>query len=267
MLDKTVIKVFGNPPAIGDYGIEIEMEADDIGFPMPPKPWASDHDGSLKAAYAIEYLTKGPLKKENVAKALEDLNKSLVNYGTPVNESIRAGVHVHLNCQNMTIKQMFHVALTYLAMETALVRWCGPNRVGNHFCLRSSDAEQQLERIRWSIMQGSLAGLTDYSNRYSSLNLAPLASFGSIEFRAMQTHPGLLGINEWVQMIDAIKNYGLGLNNLQDIASEISFHGPSMWVREVLGDKLFKLVNYPQLDKDVMKDLRNIQPILYAGDV
>lgn len=257
----TIQKLFGLNEVLGDYGIEIELESAMHPFPGAPIGWQSHSDGSLHADYSVEYVTKGAINKEKVFSEIQKVKKKIKD--VEVLDSVRAGVHVHMNCQQMTAQQMLGVAFTYLALERSLVKYCGPNRVGNQFCLRASDAEFVFTKLYDSINTGNLSYLNDNSIRYSSLNFCSLSKFGTLEFRAMQTYSDLSRIVEWVDMLDHIKKYGMNLPSFDRIASDISFNGPVPWAKEVLGDDNFELIKDPKMEKDIMRDLRNIQPLIY----
>jgi hypothetical protein len=244
-------------------GIEIEMESNHTAFPHAPKGWTSHEDHSLKAMYNREYVTK-PIHIDLVRVQLKALKDKLDMYNVVIYPSIRAGVHVHINVLQLTLQQILNVSYTYLAMERVLMGFCGPNRVGNLFCLRASDAEYLLDRLYAAKQTEHFNLLHTDDLRYASLNMSALFKHGTLEFRAMRTDPELKDIAEWAEMLVSIKHYGSELKSPVDIAADISQLGPDQWVKRVLGDDLYERVKSPSLEDNVMKDLRNIQYLLHS---
>ena len=265
MFDKLVKDYYGFDTYAGDLGIEVEMESNEAGFPVAPAGWKSEHDGSLKALFATEYVTSKPVKAEDYVAVLNRLKKRVKDI--PLLNSVRAGVHVHVNCGEMTVNEMLRFAMTYMVMEIPLVKYCGPDREGNLFCLRAIDAEFMPHRLHEAISKQKLQGLTNNNNlvRYSSINFNSLQKYGSLEFRSMRTNTGLHKIEEWIEMLLRIRDYSSTLPTASQIAYEISLKSPSNWAEDILGTDLFKEINYEGFEKDIMKGLRAIQPSLFNG--
>lgn len=249
----------------GEVGIEVELEGKFAPFPVAPSGWKSEVDNSLKGDYTIEYVTNGPIKKKKVHEAMDKLRTRIKNADVKVVPSIRTGVHVHINCQQNTFKEVYGFALTYFVMERALTKFCGPQRVGNQFCLRISDAEYLLDTFYEALTNDMPTKLKTMNIRYSSLNFLSLAKFGSIEFRAFQSKDNLEHLEEWVDILWNIREYGSKVQSYPDIAADISAKGPETWMSDIIGIDNFALVYYPEISVDIMKDLRTIQPLLWTG--
>src|SRR5687767_9863504 len=98
-----------NPKYISDstYGVEIEVEG--VRLPGPdetPGMWRCERDSSLKTAEAWEYVLKYPTTLSGVKQALGALNDAYKGKKTKVHDSVRAGVHVHMNVQEWDIRQL-----------------------------------------------------------------------------------------------------------------------------------------------------------------
>lgn len=265
MLDNNVRDWFGFDKVAGDIGVEIELEGRRAPFPIAAKGWRSEHDGSLRGEYAIEYVTNGAIPIDQVGTAIDRLKTRIDNSDVQVVDSIRAGVHIHVNCHDMTLKQVFNFAFVYLAMEHALVKYCGDDREGNLFCLRASDAEYLPYLIQHAYEGDRLNTLNTMDIRYSSLNFQSLFKFGTLEFRAMKTFTDLRRIKEWAHILYNIKQYSMTIDHPRQIAEDISFNSPELWVSNAVGAEYFNLIKYRDLENDVMNDLRRIQPILYGA--
>ncbi len=90
---------------------------------------------------AKQWSMRRPVEPAEAYKALATLSHSFQENGSQIEDSGRAGVHVHVNCQELNIIQLYNFITLYLIFEDSLVKWCGPDRVGNLFCLRAKDAE------------------------------------------------------------------------------------------------------------------------------
>ena len=121
-----------------EIGIEIEMEGQYLQID-PNKEWGFKGDGSLRGREAIEYITNGPIPREDVLKTLNDLlvhmakDRGYKDHPSLLEPSDRCGVHIHINCQDLTFFQTFNYIFLYLLMEQVLVGYCGESREGNMF--------------------------------------------------------------------------------------------------------------------------------------
>lgn len=187
-------------PAIGDVGIEIEVEGSRLPTQEYLKSWRCEKDGSLRGS-SMEYVLRKPMYLADASMALSELDSAYEYKDTVVKDSIRAGIHVHVNVQELTFTQLFNFVVSYYILEEALVSWCGPSRVGNLFCLRSTDADVIMSYIRYALSKRDLASLHNDEIRYSSLNLKALGDYGSLEFRAMHSTRDLNRVYMWAETL------------------------------------------------------------------
>jgi hypothetical protein len=248
-------------PIKGDVGIEIEIEGKNA-FPVVDSHWRSEADGSLRG-YSMEYVLGSPIPVGEVEEVLSYLKQQIQNAKSNPYHSFRAGVHVHLNVQPYTLKKVGDIAAVWYCLEKPLVRFCGSNREGNLFCLRQEDAEYAKLRLIDCLSSDDLVGLDTDNIRYAALNFKSIPRYGSLEFRSMETMPDFSKILEWCQMLVAIRNYALSIDNRGDIAYEVSYYGPEHWAKKVLGENLFKLINYESIEKDILRSLRFTQDLIY----
>lgn len=245
------------PKQTGDVGIEIEVEGKqlpvhELGY------WRREVDGSLRGESA-EYVLRKPLNLEAAGKALGELDKAYKDCKSKVSNSVRAGVHVHVNVQHMTVNQLVNFIVTYLIVEDVLVKWCGKSREGNLFCLRCKDAEAWLQNLEYAIVDDNLKLLHSDLIRYSSINLKSLCQYGSVEFRAMRGTRDLDKILIWAELLVSIREFACSYENpmklMEDCLSNIE-----EFVGKVLG-KHFGEFHYEGYMADVNKAIR------YANDV
>lgn len=245
----------------GEVGIEIEMEGNgNLWLPNLLSYWKMEQDGSLRGTSA-EYVLQVPIKRDVIDAALDQLKDNL--RGFAIADSIRAGVHVHVNVTGLTLEQVLAFACTYYVLEIPLINWCGPNRVGNHFCLRAVDAEYIVDHI---INTYSVARFKDFNTdmiRYAALNFKALPTYGSLEFRSLQTEPKFDNIRKWVDILLKIKDHSLRYEHPKDIINEFSEHTPRDWAKLVLGDKFDLIKDQDDLTDNLIQGMRIAQDISY----
>ena len=211
-----IIDIFGVPKQDEkDIGIEIELEGVDLKHPIR-QYWKGVGDGSLRGT-SIEYVLKTPVRRKLTLQRLTSLKKELEDHGSQLQPSDRCGVHIHVNCQQLTTKQVINFAIVYLILEDLLVEMCGEERVGNLFCLRASDADRIITALRICKQDDDLSHIQSNRYRYASINLAAISKFGSVEFRAFQTPKDLLKIQKWIEILLRIKDYSMGFDEAYDI--------------------------------------------------
>lgn len=132
----TINQLFAPKTQVGRFGIEIEVEGQNLPPAIPYFKRVADH--SLRGESA-EYVFDKPLNLDQVHKAMD----AFIFYmnGVKVDDSDRTSVHVHLNVQQWTVKRVFTFFMLYAMFEEFLVKFCGESRENNLFCLRLKDAE------------------------------------------------------------------------------------------------------------------------------
>jgi len=258
-----VYKALSLKKTSGDIGIEIEVETNrEVLLDKEYDYWGIEEDHSLRG-YSAEFVTKGPIKIDNIEVVLSELKQSLDQNSIQILNSFRAGVHIHVNCQHMTLDQIGTFAAVYYCLDHVLTKFCGPTREGNFFCLRLNDAEAPLFYLLKSLRDGKFESLKTDMLRYATLNFRSLFKHGSLEFRAMATRPDLSKINEWAKILYNIREYSLSLDTRPTIAQDISFLGPETWAEKVIGTDLIKHIEYEGYGKDILKNMRQVQELIY----
>lgn len=247
------------------YGVEIEVEGTNLPTNVDPSIWRIEMDGSLKAAEAYEYVTPAPLSLKGVKASLDYLSAQYSKKRTVVDESIRAGVHVHMNVQDWNIKQVVTFATIYYILEDILMNYCGPDREGNLFCLRTRDAEFVLFRLLRSLKERNLKYLKDDIIRYSSLNYCSLFKYGSLEFRGMRGTGDLNAIMEWVEIINELREESLKFKDPVEVIGTMSGDGEIGFLNRVLPTKAH-LFKSDDIEKSIRDTTRRIQMIAFSLD-
>lgn len=252
-------------PQKGDIGIEIEVEGDNLPYNVSlSKVWRQDADGSLQGP-SCEYVMNKPGSAGEVEEALDLLWYNYTLNDTHIRESIRAGVHVHINVQDMTPKTMFNFVCLYIILEEVLLEHCGENRKGNHFCLRVKDAEYIIHKIIDSITNNNLGDLGDENIRYSSLNMTSLLKYGSIEFRSMRSTSVKEDISFWANLLLHLRESSLEFSTPEDIVSEFSHMGYKDFMKRVLGKYYKTFEEVDDIEQKVLRGVRYAQDIAFCG--
>ena len=207
----------GRDSLVGDVGIEIEVE----GAGLPDKKfrfWKTTVDGSLRGE-SLEYVTKGPVQRENVFAALNELNIEFAKKQSVLNFSFRTSVHTHINVLDMEVEELLTLIYIYYLFEEALITYAGPERKGNRFCLRLRDSEALIDLIvNLFKNNGHMLKVKSAQNeaenygeqvRYGSLNLASILKFGSLEIRALRGTSDPQIIIPWVETLLNMREFAI----------------------------------------------------------
>lgn len=264
---KTVAQVFDiGRLTDGDVGIEIEVEG--RGLPGAPKEWHAERDGSLQGE-SCEYVLAKPSTLNEAQAALRSLEKTWKENGTKIDKAVRAGVHVHVNCQHLNMIELVNFITIFLLLENVLTKWCGPTREGNLFCLRSKDADYLLEQIRKAIKTKIFRktfGVDDL--RYAAMNVKALVNYGSLEFRAMRSDGDLGKVGLWANTLVGLRGAARGFQSPNEIIEQWSLQGPTDFAQNLLGKFYEEVWVSYRTEKEFVNDLfdgmRNAQYVAYA---
>lgn len=251
----------------GAYGVEIEAEGNHLPVYDIDQLWRVETDDSLKAGYeAREYVMTEPASLDGVKKSLDYLKSRYVANNTKIYETQTSGVHVHINVQQFTAKELFTFMSLYFVLEELLLTYCGTNREGNHFCLRAKDAEWIVHETVKAAQEKNFKRLNTENLRYASLNPLSLFKYGSLESRAMRGTGDLDAIYTWVEIIDTVKRASLSFNTPIEVIEGVRNYGEVGFVKTILGDKAKFFTNRPDLSEMVRRGLRLMLPLAYTVD-
>lgn len=254
----------------GDIGLEIEVEG--INFPMYSvedktglsRQWTVTTDGSLRGdPECCEYVLRRPIQVHEIDRCIEKVQEAMDASNTRISPSVRAGVHVHINCQELEMTQLFTYATCYYILEELLSTFCEESRRGNHFCLRVSDAEYNMYMVQTAISSSNLRNLGSDSMRYSAVNWGALFKFGSLEFRSLETPEDLSKIGTWAKMLFRIKQMSLEYTNPAEVVQNMSENGAMEFASNMLGEDLKHFTTEP-VETLVYQGVRNAQMMAFA---
>lgn len=236
-------------------GIEIEQEYGSSGYNKLLKSyekgyidsrWNLKRDGSLRGN-GIEFVST-VMYPGDVEDSIDSV-MDLVSEGT---SSWRCAIHVHVDARDLTESQLFTIGELYALMEPLIFKWEGNQRHTSRFCIpwfNSVDAIQEVYSVINKDRRSIQRNLERFG-KYSALNLMPIMSFGSIEFRHMQTVPNKQKLMQYVDLCLSIVEVGAsGINPLLELSSR----GTDEFISYMFDGRLDFLIQSPA-DCDLLWD-------------
>lgn len=262
----TIRKIMRLPETQGDVGVEIEVEGSNL--PRTGEHWIVTQDGSLRGE-SCEYVLSQPLSLPETKEALAYLAHRYEETGAEIADSPRCGVHIHVNCQELTIIQLYNFMTLYLILEDLLVRWCGEEREGNLFCLRAKDAEYLLFVLEQALEDKQFRRrFSSDELRYASMNVNALPRYGSLEFRAMRGTQDMSLIYNWAETLVRLREKAKEYPNPIEIIMQMSGDGYESFLQGSVGDDMASTLMElcPDWEMLLQDGVRRSQDIAYAGD-
>lgn len=178
-------------------GIEIEVEKaapSKVGETINESFIRVTLDHSLRND-GLEYITC-PHKSKHTVNLLKEFFP-LLKKGHEFTQ--RTSIHIHVNARDMTPKQIRALVLVYLTVERLLYNWIGHDRDKSIFCvpiIETELASMLLNKKQFNWM------------KYTGLNLKPLGTLGTIEFRHLYGTSDIdKTIEPWLNIILALFRY------------------------------------------------------------
>jgi len=189
--------MYGSNPyvdGIGEFlaGIEVELESVESNYNVSTF-FTPTSDGSFRN-HGMEYVSI-PATPEKLVKEFTDLHQSIDFFNEAEKNTHRTSIHVHVNCRHLTEEQVKNLLLLYVIFEEYFFLYVKPERKNNIHCVPLT--ETSLSRLYFS----ALDNLVRQWSKYTALNLLPLKSYGSIEFRHLHGTDDPNVLKEWLQII------------------------------------------------------------------
>lgn len=262
----TVSQVFHTSNAQGAFGVEIEVEGSPLPVPQFTN-WRVEADGSLRGESA-EYVLNSPMNLSGVVDALAELRRRFTESETNIHNSIRAGIHIHVNINDLTIPQLFAFLTCYYLVEAPITRKAGHNRSGNLFALRLEDAYGTIPYLTNFLKSGDTSYLgNNNSIRYAACNLSSLGKYGSVEFRQLGTSKDFdVKIKRWCELLGTLRENSLHFSSLREIIYALSGEGATNFVTSILGRQLADefVFNEPDYAEKIMEYSRYVQDYVFC---
>lgn len=207
---KKLYELLDRDPVRGDFGIEIEVEGDNLPTDKI-NGWGIHHDNSLRNG--LEYVTNGAVSSKDAYDHLKTLANAF--NGSSLEFSHRTSVHVHVNVLTLTSDEILSMIYTSYLVEDVLMALSGKSRLSNRFCLRVQDAEAIIGIVghlfSTGIRKDSLQiYLSPESLKYSAVNIVPLRSYGTIEYRSMEGNMDIDRLHHWLSVLSSIREFSKG---------------------------------------------------------
>ena len=256
---------FNKKKVNGLFGIEIELEADHLPKSIPFATWRVEEDGSLRGEDNAEYVLKKPLDREEALSAVSDLREFLKRYGSVIDLSRRTSTHVHVNMTDMSMVHLFNFITLLYIFEELLVDWCGDARKGNLFCLRAKDAPAVIEKITQYINADALHMIGD-NVRYSTVNLASLPKYGSLEIRCLRGTVDDKVLTTWLGVLEHLKKISTTYDHPTSVIGELSELGIQNFAKKALGNFYRTFYTGVGKGKKVLEGTRLVQDLVFLAD-
>jgi hypothetical protein len=184
------------------YGVELEIENLSEERRSYMVPGTTYHeDGSLRNNGG-EYVTH-PCKMRELEYVLTNFfARGQFNEN---NYSERCSTHVHVNVQDFTYDMIMSLVLLYQLFERVLFSYVGHGRDKNIFCVPWYDT--MLVNILDKQDLNQFLSAAGGWQKYTSLNLLPMSTQGTVEFRHMHGTHDMGRILQWCNIIGCMTSY------------------------------------------------------------
>ena len=261
-MPKIIDVIPGLKPTKGDIGVEIEVEGSSL--PLGTMTWRRERDNSLRGEESGEYVLNKPVPYEELTEVFNELKQSFIDSGARVDKTYRAGTHVHVNVQQLSIIELFNFITIFLILEECIVDFCEESRRGNHFCMRAKDAGY-LSAVLWKCVErGNLKQMDDENIRYSAMNLSSLFKYGSVEFRCLESTDDFSRIQTWCDIIYTLKESCKQFKDPIDVMSNVSMGGYEQFVNVVMKHNSKYIFNSADWKNKVKEGIRQAQDIAFS---
>ena len=232
------------------FGLELEIEnVKAEPYAHYASYWTITADNSLRNN-GVEFVSC-PLRMSQIEKALRQLNYKM---NPDIDFSPRTSTHVHMNVRDLTISEIQALVLVYTTIEEVLFKWVGHNRDNNIFCIKITDTEYI--NLMKSLHENFDSCISNW-NKYTALNLHPIADKGTVEFRHLYGTNDIPTILAWVNMLACIKNYvkTYPLNTIMNIICDLNSNSQyEIFLFNIFGEYInnFELTN-PRMVLELME--------------
>lgn len=263
----------------GTLGLELELEGNNM-FPTTGylehikgkntgASWRAEDDGSLRG-YSKEYVLSEPCDVSELPYLVNELFKVLEANRVTVENSNRCSTHVHVNMAGYKLNHITSILALWATFEEALIAWCGELRTSNHFCLSFKDSPSTIHAWNEYLRTGRSPRGRDL--KYASLNILPLFTFGSLEFRCGRAADTPEIPVTWATFIHHFVKYATErFANPNELAFALSEQGGEEIFRELcrkagLDELAGEVINsVPDFEKSCISGFRNVQNIVLGN--
>lgn len=173
-------------------------------------------DGSLRNN-GVEFISV-PCPKGTLLANFCSLHEELAFNRKADAFSPRTSTHVHINCRPLEPEQVKTLVLLYALYENFFFAVCEPGRRNNIHCVPLTDT------FLPELYKKDLKVLIGRWHKYTALNILPLGTLGTVEFRHMQGTDDAALIQEWLTVLE----------NLWALAQRVSLSAENLSSEDLL---------------------------------
>lgn len=202
---------FSDHPGVLGAKVGIELEFENATNPVYAdnlRDWLVTHDHSLRNG--VEYVSR-VLTPREVPAALRLCYDRVTKYR--LKPSVRCGVHVHMNIQDLTYNQLMRYIMLYVLLEPYIFEEFAKDRIDNHFCVplfANTDMYGFFSKLSKYMRSGAnISAHCGRASKYSALNFAAIYKLGTLEFRHLeaQSNPDFIG--RWIRFLIELRRSAL----------------------------------------------------------
>lgn len=245
--------------------------------------WHVINDGSLRNN-GLEFVmmdlnTSGPLVGNDIIKALKHFRKVMDTYILEGHEppilSERTSLHIHVDVRDMKIEQINKLIILYSIFEKIFFKWSLPERYYNNYCRPISlhkDIKERLSKVLHLNSGCSSPGehfKFAQANKYDGINIKPITSLGSVEFRIFRGTYDINDIIDWINLLLGMRNSAIedsSLDNLLEIPTTLSKYGIENLIDKVFGEP-GQILKPHASNADVLEGVRLSQDLIIERDL
>lgn len=167
--------------------------------------WKVERDGSLRHSASGHRFTgevvSPILQGEDGYQQLQKVLTAIAAVGAKTNRS--TGLHVHVEANDLTGQEVARVVEFYGGHQQKIDSLVSVSRRNNRFCQKYST--YAINAMKSATEQADTKdALRGFANKYTVVNIAPLFSYGTIEFRQHQGSINFTKVSNWVKFVSAV---------------------------------------------------------------
>lgn len=258
-----------SPPLVDSsnmLGIEVEAEGIDpnwspiitnCGF------WNWAQDGSLKDR-GVEFISK-PIAAKNAVKALAFLYASLEAFNKGHTKfDWRSSIHVHLNMTGKNTVHVMKLLLLFMIFEDSLFEFADAKRKNSIFCVPIYKSGLCMALSDYLYKDCNFLSVIEQWNKYSSLNILPLTSKGTIEFRIFPGTDEFKKIIEWINIILSL-DVAADKLSIEEIHAHVSKLNTDSYYRkfktEIFGESVASTIRDSNLAQHMSDNIKFVKGV------
>lgn len=198
--DMTVAQLFGcggvTYASAKEFLASLECELEGVRNPnVTTDNFTVKKDGSLRG-HGYEFITNAACSREHLMENFRNLHKNLTFFEKEDPFSHRTSTHVHINVASLKLVHVKNMVMLYALFEELFFSMVKPFRRDNIHCVPLTDTYLPKDYGK------TLDNLLTVWSKYTALNVKPVASFGSVEFRHMHGTGNTEEMNTWLHVLE-----------------------------------------------------------------